>query len=1211
LFLSNLRKEHKKEVINKMSIPIRLIKVVYSAAALAILLGALFAYTVPKVAAAPAYDYELIYQSPYPSALAPGETTNVWIEVKNTGTATWYNSGTYITRLGTGSAYGAANQQRDYASEFANDDWLSTNRPVAIMHPEIRPGWHTRFQFNIKAPSTPGVYKAYFTPVVDGLTWMKDIGIYWQITVTEEEGEGEEGEEQPPTGELSVSLASDTPAAQTVLKAATGVPYLKFNIQSPDTINEIVIKRTGVGDASDFDNVYLYDGATRLTSGRSVSTDTHTATFTNLNLDATSTKTLTVKADIDASAGTSNQSAFEVYSVDGTSVSGVVGNTMTIGSQTMSAATIAENGASWSVTLGSSDAEVAKFSINASSATNDLTLEAITLRQSGSLSNSYLSNLVLKEGSNELATVSSMDGEKAVFVLSTPYTITKGQTKYFIVYADITGGRTTDDIKFYLDEKTDLTLLDSVYGFGVNLTNSWSYGDQTVSMIGGTITLANNGPSVTTYATNSTQNLFLDLNVSSERNVTVKKSKIKMQIYNNGTSDYEVYGTNYQYLKNIRIVDLVTGNTVVGPLAQASSGTCVEVTDNGGTPSVCEATDTVYYEYEFSDQFDLTAGQTRNLGLKADIDTSFTTANRTIRLVLDLSGSNYLYDNDASEYVSSGDIVPSSVTGNWMNVGSDSMTVAMASTPVSSTTVRRTSDVASIGYLFKSGDTNSSKITKLIVTGQGDTANDGFTAGELDDVISSLSLYVDGSKVAGPVSVNTSGVATFNNLSISIDPGETKKIEIYADISSTAGDNTTPYEYWLGINAATDITVENGDGNSFTATAADGTWDADETNATPTVEIYVRASGTISVAKDPATPDNALVIAGATDSTVAKFKFTTQYEAFTINKLRLKIDSDNDGAADSNSDNNIDSIKIEANGVSATGYVSGGQIDFSNLGITAAKDDTTTITVKINYKSISGGATSGEKVEVLFEADDNFEAVGDGSGVTITDAGTDVTDAGIMVVRKSKPVVTLDALPSTTLADGTMTIAKFTVTADTDDIAIKKLSFDLTLSDADAGASSNLAIASPAIYDASNPSTAISATFGDGAGGTDYEGQGAILLEFTNEEQIGTGSSKTYELRATISGSAQYDSVLCKLMSPRSTEDEITEVRTAYLDDNANELVILDSAQDGTGTEYAASMIWSDVSAASHSDNDSGTGSGDWTNVYLVNLPTSYQTMSR
>ncbi|MFA7309201.1 MAG: serine protease [Patescibacteria group bacterium] len=138
----------------------------------------------PAKPTVPAYDYQLITQSPYPASLPVGSLTNVWIEVKNTGTATWYNTGTNTVRLGSGSQYGTYSQQRDYSSEFSNDSWPSANRPAAMLDAVVPPGYHTRFQFYIKVPASQGEYKAFFTPVVDGLMWMKDMGIFWKIIAT-------------------------------------------------------------------------------------------------------------------------------------------------------------------------------------------------------------------------------------------------------------------------------------------------------------------------------------------------------------------------------------------------------------------------------------------------------------------------------------------------------------------------------------------------------------------------------------------------------------------------------------------------------------------------------------------------------------------------------------------------------------------------------------------------------------------------------------------------------------------------------------------------------------------------------------------------------------------------------------------------------------------------------------------------------------------
>jgi len=188
--------------------------------ALFVLTLGIFSFIPKADAASKPFDYELIYQSPYPSTMAPGSTTNVWIEVKNTGTVTWKGTGIEnVARLGAGSKYGNANQQRDYTSEFANDDWLSPNRPVAVMHPEVRPGWHTRFQFNIKAPSTPGTYKAYFTPVIEGVEWMKDIGIYWEITVS-----GSSQQNQQQSG-ANITLSSLTLSPNGAISVKSGNVY--------------------------------------------------------------------------------------------------------------------------------------------------------------------------------------------------------------------------------------------------------------------------------------------------------------------------------------------------------------------------------------------------------------------------------------------------------------------------------------------------------------------------------------------------------------------------------------------------------------------------------------------------------------------------------------------------------------------------------------------------------------------------------------------------------------------------------------------------------------------------------------------------------------------------------------------------------------------------------------------------------------------------
>ncbi|MFA7308951.1 MAG: beta-propeller domain-containing protein [Patescibacteria group bacterium] len=147
--------------------------------ALFTLVSTMFYPGVTQAAVVRDYDYQIIGQSSYPATLAAGQTTTVWLDIKNTGRKTWDKQ----VRLGSGSAlYG--NKNNDYASEFSDSSWLSPNRATAIDKDSVKPGETARLQFVLRTPSSSGTYKAYFTPVVDGISWMKDSGIYWQISVT-------------------------------------------------------------------------------------------------------------------------------------------------------------------------------------------------------------------------------------------------------------------------------------------------------------------------------------------------------------------------------------------------------------------------------------------------------------------------------------------------------------------------------------------------------------------------------------------------------------------------------------------------------------------------------------------------------------------------------------------------------------------------------------------------------------------------------------------------------------------------------------------------------------------------------------------------------------------------------------------------------------------------------------------------------------------
>jgi len=104
------------------------------------------------------------------------EEFRVKVFIKNTGNTPWFSHDS--TCQGPKMFLGA-DKKRDresylYNNTIAQDDnnWVSPNR-VAMDQLRTDPGEVASFTFWAKADSTPNAYKEYFTPVVEGVTWVE------------------------------------------------------------------------------------------------------------------------------------------------------------------------------------------------------------------------------------------------------------------------------------------------------------------------------------------------------------------------------------------------------------------------------------------------------------------------------------------------------------------------------------------------------------------------------------------------------------------------------------------------------------------------------------------------------------------------------------------------------------------------------------------------------------------------------------------------------------------------------------------------------------------------------------------------------------------------------------------------------------------------------------------------------------------------------
>lgn len=111
-------------------------------------------------------------------------TTGQW---RNSGYDIWqFNGASTSARLGTWGPEPGQDQQSRIGGAPSGCLYAATNWNLCT---RIRPttdsvapddiGW---FQFDLIGPPTAGVYKLHLRPLIEGVLWMEDYGVFWQVT---------------------------------------------------------------------------------------------------------------------------------------------------------------------------------------------------------------------------------------------------------------------------------------------------------------------------------------------------------------------------------------------------------------------------------------------------------------------------------------------------------------------------------------------------------------------------------------------------------------------------------------------------------------------------------------------------------------------------------------------------------------------------------------------------------------------------------------------------------------------------------------------------------------------------------------------------------------------------------------------------------------------------------------------------------------------
>jgi uncharacterized protein YkwD len=123
------------------------------------------------------YHSRWVSQSAYPTLHVGQISGQLSISFSNAGSMSW-TRGT----LGQEARLAVNQDNAQWAALGVN--WLSANRVAAQTEATVNPGGVATFTFQVRAPSTPGLYAIHLRPVIDAVTWMEDQGVFLYITVT-------------------------------------------------------------------------------------------------------------------------------------------------------------------------------------------------------------------------------------------------------------------------------------------------------------------------------------------------------------------------------------------------------------------------------------------------------------------------------------------------------------------------------------------------------------------------------------------------------------------------------------------------------------------------------------------------------------------------------------------------------------------------------------------------------------------------------------------------------------------------------------------------------------------------------------------------------------------------------------------------------------------------------------------------------------------
>lgn len=976
----------------------------------------------------------------------------------------------------------------------------------------------------------------------------------------EEEGEGE-------GGDLMASLSDDTPDSDNIPKNGR-VVYTIFEVKAGSAaveIDEITVERSGNGSRNDFDKIWLVEDGVVVTNDRSINSE-DTATFTNLNwvVAAGKTRTFAIEAQMDGTQDDGKENRLNVVAIvtDGGDVSGlpIIGNEMLTINYTVAEVEFEKRGSSTTVDVGDEEATLGEFKLtNNSTEDKSVTVQSVRLENNGSADVSDLENLMLVHQGVEVSDRVVVSGDFVTFILDGGFDIADGDSRNFVVKADIIGGDDGDTYIFGLSDTFDLRGFEQGSGIGVtvDITDA-TLETYTVDAGRFSISLDVDSPVAEDYARGTDDVVFLIAKVDAGQDVTAEGVKVFLT---STSTDVGLAAANKVSIEDdLQDVSLMVNGKTIDSLD--------DVTCDGDDADDCY--------YNFDTDFELSDDDL--ISIVADIDDA---ADYTHEYGFSIPSKIGAASNFVDlEYVSSGDNVAvadisGTATGKNMTIVAATVQLVRNDGYTDEEFVAGVKNAELLKFLVDAGTSSDITVQTLAfdvtvsVCGGADVAD--FTG---------FKLWADGDQVGSTEDVSgtgATGTLTFDGIDFDIETNDQAQFILTADTDTSAAGCSLR----LGVDTA-DSVIDDVNGDEITPTTSPAA-------ATFSDLLDFLDGGELTASLDGDSQDSRIFVANSTDNVLGSFNFYANNDDIELKDLYFQNVTAIDHGSETKSDGRVQLFKLMVDGdVVATASPIAGELEFFDTGVIVPRNENVVVDIVADFNVIDNAGKTGAVFGMELT---NVEARSVSTGFVLADADLtgveaegaaigEVTTADTHLLAKTVPTLTSVDPISGNLTNGTKEVYGVKITADAKGrVAVYALAFQVT-------ASGSTNFASPTLVNSSGNATDYTCTV-DSTDDTNITAEtGVVECKFTGTttESISAGSSKTLYLKGAVSGLNTDDSLSVQMLQTANTFD----LEDDTIDGDATDIFV-DSATDIDAAGVYA-IIWSDVA----SGNANATATNQW-----------------